>query len=67
MPYKSEAQRRKFHAMAARGEISKATVEHWDKASKGKNLPERVKKTRKQMRAERRRARRRGRGGRRKR
>jgi hypothetical protein len=43
-PYVSEAQRGKFHAMADRGEISRATVEHWDKASKGKKLPEHVKK-----------------------
>lgn len=43
MPYKSDAQRRKFHAMAKRGEISKKTVEEYDKASKGKKLPERKK------------------------
>lgn len=42
MPYVSDAQRRKFHAMANRGEISQKTVEHWDKASKGKKLPEKV-------------------------
>ena len=44
MPYKSDAQRRKFHAMANRGEISKKTVSEYDKATKGKKLPERVKK-----------------------
>lgn len=45
MPFKSEAQRRKFHAMAGRGEISKKTVEHWEDATpKGKKLPEHVKK-----------------------
>ena len=42
MPYKSEAQRRKFHAMANRGEISAATVDEYDQASKGMSLPERV-------------------------
>ena len=42
MPYKSDAQRRKFHAMLKRGEISKETVDEWDEASKGKKLPERV-------------------------
>jgi len=42
-PYKSEAQRKKFHAMKERGEISAKTVEHWDKASKGKKLPKRKK------------------------
>lgn len=45
MPYKSEAQRKKFHAMEARGEISKATVDEFDASSKGKKLPKRVKKT----------------------
>ena len=44
MPYVSDAQRRLFHAKANRGEISKATVHHWDEATKGKKLPERVKK-----------------------
>ena len=44
MPYKSDAQRRKFHAMANAGEISEKTVKHWDKESKGKDLPEKVEK-----------------------
>ena len=44
MPFKSQSQRRKFHAMADRGEISKKTVEEWEDATpKGKKLPERVK------------------------
>jgi hypothetical protein len=43
MPYKSDAQRKKFHAMAERGEISESTVEHWDKETKGKKLPKKVK------------------------
>lgn len=42
MPYKSDAQRRKFHAMLKRGEISKKTVDEFDSASKGKKLPEKV-------------------------
>jgi hypothetical protein len=42
-PYASQAQRRKFHAMENRGEISHATVAEWDKESKGKKLPERKK------------------------
>lgn len=42
MPYKSDAQRKKFHAMLERGEISKKTVQEFDKASKGMKLPERV-------------------------
>ena len=45
MPFKSEAQRRKFHAMADSGEISTATLKKWEKETpKGKDLPERVKK-----------------------
>jgi len=43
MPYKSQAQRRKFHALLNRGQISAATVAEFDQASKGKKLPERVK------------------------
>ena len=43
MPYKSEKQRKKFHAMLKRGEISKEVVDEFDRASKGKKLPERVK------------------------
>lgn len=39
-PYVSDAQRKKFHAMEDRGEISHATVKEWDEASKGKKLPE---------------------------
>lgn len=42
MPYKSDAQRRKFHAMLKRGEISAETVQEYDEASKGKDLPERI-------------------------
>lgn len=46
MPFKSKAQRRKFYAMADRGEISDDTVERWeDETPKGKKLPERVKKS----------------------
>jgi hypothetical protein len=41
MPYVSDKQRKKFHAMEDQGEISHSTVKHWDKESKGKKLPER--------------------------
>lgn len=41
-PYKSEAQRRKLHAMAERGEISPDVVAEFDKESEGVELPERV-------------------------
>ena len=44
MPYKSDAQRRKFHAMENRGEISHKVVAEFDRASKGKPLPEHVHK-----------------------
>ena len=44
MPYVSDAQRKFFHAAEKRGEMSHDTVEHWDKATKGKKLPEHVKK-----------------------
>lgn len=44
MPYKSNAQRKKFHAMEAEGKIDPATVAEFDAASKGKKLPERVTK-----------------------
>jgi hypothetical protein len=48
MPYRSTAQQRKFHAMAARGEISKEVVSEWDQATKKqpggfKALPKKVK------------------------
>lgn len=44
MPYKSDAQRKKFHALLAEGKISKDTVDEYDKASAGMKLPERVNK-----------------------
>lgn len=42
MPFESEAQRRKFYAMAERGEISKQKVAEYKKETKG-NIPERIK------------------------
>lgn len=42
MPYKSDSQRRYFHAAETRGEISHKTVKEFDQASKGKKLPEKV-------------------------
>lgn len=45
MPYVSDAQRRYFHAAKARGDISAKTVHEFDKASKGMDLPEHVKKS----------------------
>lgn len=42
MPYKSDKQRKFFHAAEERGEISHKTVHEFDEASKGKELPEKV-------------------------
>ena len=42
-PFKSESQRRLFHAMAERGEISKKKVAEYEEKTHG-DLPERVKK-----------------------
>lgn len=44
MPYKSHAQRRLFHWLESQGKISPRKVHEYDVASKGKKLPERVKK-----------------------
>jgi hypothetical protein len=42
MPFKSEAQRRLFFAKMNSGEMSPSTVKHWEKATKNKDLPEKV-------------------------
>lgn len=42
MPYKSDAQRRKFHALLQKGQISQKVVKEFDQASKGMELPEKV-------------------------
>ena len=47
MPFKSKAQRRKFFAMAGRGEISKKTLHEFQRATGKRKLPERVKKKKK--------------------
>lgn len=43
IPFRSQAQRKKFYSMASRGEISRDTVTHWESETKGKKLPKRVK------------------------
>ena len=43
MPFKSQAQRRKFAELLVKGEISPETFEEWNRATGGKKLPERVK------------------------
>lgn len=42
MPYKSDAQRKWAHTKTGMKELGKAKVAEYDKASKGKDLPERV-------------------------
>ena len=45
MPYVSEAQRRWAHTKAGTKALGgKKAVEEWDKATKGKKLPKKVKK-----------------------
>jgi hypothetical protein len=51
-PFRSEAQRRKFYAMAERGEISKKKVQEYEEKTKG-DLPERVSKKESMVKAKR--------------
>ncbi len=44
MPFKSQAQRRKFAELLVNGEISQETYEEWNRSTGSKKLPERVKK-----------------------
>ena len=44
MPFKSQAQRRKFAQLLVEGEISNETFEEWNRETGGKKLPERVKR-----------------------
>jgi hypothetical protein len=44
MPFKSQAQRRKFAELLVKGEISNETFEEWNRETGGKKLPERVNK-----------------------
>lgn len=46
MPYRSDAQRKKFHVLEKEGKISSATVHEFDEASKGMDLPEHVSRQR---------------------
>ncbi len=43
MPFKSQAQRRKFAELLVKGEISPETYEEWNRETGRKRLPERVK------------------------
>ena len=42
MPFKSQAQRRKFAELLVKGEISKETFEEWNRSTGSEKLPERV-------------------------
>ena len=44
MPFKSQAQRRKFAELLVKGEISPETFEEWNRETGGAKLPERVSK-----------------------
>lgn len=43
MPFKSQAQRRKFAQLLVEGKISNETFEEWNRETGSKKLPERVK------------------------
>jgi hypothetical protein len=42
VPFKSQAQRRKFAELLVKGEISKETYEEWNRETGSEKLPERV-------------------------
>ena len=42
MPFKSQAQRRKFAQLLVEGKISNETFEEWNSETGGKKLPERA-------------------------
>jgi hypothetical protein len=43
MPFKSQAQRRKFAQLLVEGKISPQTFEEWNQETGARKLPERVK------------------------
>jgi hypothetical protein len=45
MPFKSQAQRRKFAQLLVEGKISNQTFEEWNRETGKKKLPERVART----------------------
>jgi hypothetical protein len=50
MPFKSQAQRRKFAELLVQGKISPQTFEEWNRETGGARLPERVKPRKKKSR-----------------
>jgi hypothetical protein len=51
MPFKSQAQRRKFAELLVKGEISNETFEEWNRETGGRKLPERVDSSRRKKAA----------------
>ena len=47
MPFRSQAQRRKFAELLVQGKISNQTFEEWNRETGGRKLPERVTPARK--------------------
>jgi hypothetical protein len=47
MPFKSQAQRRKFAQLLVQGKISAETFEEWNRETGAAKLPEHVKTTKK--------------------
>jgi hypothetical protein len=47
MPFKSQAQRRKFAKLLVEGKISASTFEEWNRETGAKRLPEHVARKRK--------------------
>jgi hypothetical protein len=45
VPFKSQAQRRKFAELLVQGKISAETFEEWNRETGRKKLPERARKT----------------------
>jgi hypothetical protein len=55
MPFKSQAQRRKFAQLLVEGKISNETFEEWNRETGSAKLPERVKRKKKTARRSKRR------------
>ena len=57
MPFKSQAQRRKFAELLVQGKISNETFEEWNRETGRRKLPERVKRKTAKVRRKRKRKR----------
>jgi hypothetical protein len=51
MPFKSQAQRRKFAELLVDGKISPETFEEWNRETGGRKLPEHIKAAKKKKTA----------------